>query len=380
MTRKQSVLVAMSGGVDSSVAAHLLLERGYTCIGATMSLYDETTMGRDPEGICGCADDVADARAVCARLGIEHRVFDFKDLFERRVIDRFVEQYLSGRTPNPCADCNRALKFGALLDRALEIGCDFIATGHYARIETREDSEEGTGEGARLLRCATDISKDQSYMLYSLGQERLRRVLLPLGELIKSRDVRRIAREQGFPNARKKDSQGICFIADRDFADFIERRVGAALPAGDILDGTGAVLGRHRGAIRYTIGQRKGLGVAAGHPLFVTALDARCNTVTLGEQRELRADALIAEGWIWTMPAEEMEHRLAREREQGLHVLARTRYHQRAQAARMSRLGRDDLMRIVFDEAQYAIAPGQAVVVYDDDIVLGGGTVRSTAG
>ena len=368
------VLVAMSGGVDSSVTAYLLKQQGYACEGATMRLtcscsFDDV----GPRSCCSLAD-IADAQAVCERLGIPHHVLDMRELFERHVVDKFVETYEDGRTPNPCIDCNRYLKFGSLLDYALEHGFDAIATGHYARIA--QDPS-----GTWTLSCGVDPAKDQSYVLYSLTQERLARTLLPLGGLVKSRDVRRIAEEQGFVNAEKPDSQGICFVPDGDFAGYIERRRGELLPEGDIVDATGAVLGHHQGAIRYTVGQRKGLGVAMLHPVYVTAVDARANTVTLGENADLMASALVADDWIWSAPEAEMRDALDAAGSAGVPVSAKIRYHQPSQTARLSwgdasslHNGSSTVLRVTFSQPQRAIAPGQAVVVYDGDRVLGGGT------
>ena len=367
----------MSGGVDSSVTAWLLKEQGYDCVGAIMRLHGgacgadtgaraDAGAGADAEGgdTGNEQDDVASARAVAERLGMPFYVLDRRETFAREVIEPFVCAYERGVTPNPCCICNRRIKFGALLDAARELGCTHLATGHYARIVQAAD-------GIPALAKARDLTKDQSYFLYGLSDDALAHVIFPLGDLTKEGDVRRIAREQGFASAERRDSQGICFVADNDFASFIERWRGHTLPEGDVLAQDGRTLGRHSGAIRYTVGQRKGLGIAADRPLYVTAIDAVANTVTLGYEEDLLASALITEDWTWTGGAPA--------REAGVPLTAKIRYRQPDQACRLSRVtaGPDaGAMRLDFALPQKGIAPGQAVVVYRGDTVIGGGSVR----
>lgn len=363
------VLVAMSGGVDSSVAAWLLLQDGYECVGATMRLAANED-DRPGERTCCSVDDVADAREACWRLGIRHHVFDYTRQFDRDVIEPFVASYEAGLTPNPCVACNRRLKFGALLERALDLGCDWLATGHYARVEANRDArraETHPGATCRLLK-GVDASKDQSYFLHGLTQSRLSHVLLPLGGMVKATQVRRIAEEAGLAVAHKKDSEGICFVPGGDHLRFIEERTGRTPGDGTILDRQGKALGTHHGALRYTIGQRKGLGVASTRPLYVCAVDTRANTVTLGETADLMRRELLAEGWSWisgTAPCEPGGT---------VRAAAKVRYHQPDQPCSLTPLA-DGHVRVIFDEPQRAIAPGQYAVAYLGDEVLGGGVI-----
>ena len=456
------VLVAMSGGVDSSVAAWLLLRQGYECVGATMRLAPNED-DRPGERTCCSVDDVADARAACWRLGIRHYVFDYTREFDRDVIAPFVAAYEAGTTPNPCVACNRHLKFGALLDRALDLGCDYLATGHYARVArdgampagehgARAGAEAGAdnagasiagaeyagagmaeagaaGSGASLggnvqpadrarperaretgrlhLLKGVDAAKDQSYFLFGLTQERLAHVLLPLGGLVKATQVRRLAEEAGLAVAHKRDSEGICFVPGGDHARFIEERTGHAAGEGEILDTQGHVLGHHHGALRYTLGQRKGLGVASDRPLYVCALDVGANTVTLGNTADLMSRELVASDWNWisgTAPTVDGASRATAARASGneaqpakaaskagdvpwpidetsagtgFRASAKVRYHQPDQPCVIYPQA-DDHVRIVFDEPQRAVTPGQAVVVYRGEELLGGGTILRT--
>ena len=334
----------MSGGVDSSAAVYLLREQGYDCVGATMELYGTP------------AETLEDARAAAERMGIPHHVLPLCREFEERVIGRFVEGYRRGETPNPCVDCNRFLKFGLLHRKARELGCDYLATGHYARIL------EGGAGGWRLCKAA-DLGRDQSYVLYPIPRELLGRTLFPLGGLTKAQ-AREMAERAGLANAQKRDSQDICFIPDGDYLAFLERYTGQSFPAGDIVDLEGRVVGRHRGAAGLTIGQRRGVGVSSPGRIYVCAKCMEDNTVTVGPEESLYSTGCAARDWNW----------LVEPPEQPFDALVKTRYRQREQPVRVVPEG--DRVRLEFAQPQRAVTPGQAAVVYDESgAVLGGGTI-----
>lgn len=350
------ILVAMSGGVDSSVAAKLLCDAGNLCIGCTMKLYDNADAGVDRAHTCCSLDDVEDARSVAHRLGMDYFVFNFSDDFREKVIDKFVASYLSGRTPNPCIDCNRYMKFDKLFDRADVLGCDKIATGHYARIDF--------ADGRYRLKKALDETKDQSYVLYAMTQKQLSRTLFPLGDLAKS-ETRRIADAAGLVNADKPDSQDICFVPDGDYAKIIELHMGRPAAPGNFIDPTGKVLGKHAGIIRYTVGQHRGLGIDTPGKRYVCAVNAADNTVTLGEAGDLMRREAVVNDFNWIAgeaPASPIRCK------------AKLRYRQVEQPAVVTPRA-DGSVQILFDEPQRAVTPGQAAVLYDGEVVLGGGTV-----
>ena len=356
----KKVMVGMSGGVDSSVAAMLLREQGYDVMGVTLKLFsDEDISEAQKEGKTCCAlSDVEDARSVAYRLGFEHLVFNFKDNFREHVMKQFADSYLCGRTPNPCIECNRHVKFDKMLRRAMELDYDYIATGHYAVNEYDEKS------GRYLLKRPKDRSKDQTYVLYSLTQEQLSHTLFPLGTLEKTQ-VRELAEKAGLVNSNKPDSQDICFVPDGDYAGFIKRFTGADVPHGNFVDTEGKVLGEHKGIINYTIGQRKHLGISLGRPAYVVKKDVASNTVTVGGEADLYTKSLVADDFnLISVP----------ELTAPMRVTAKTRYSQTEQPAVVSYLG-DGKYLVEFDEPQRAVTSGQAVVIYDGDVVVGGGTI-----
>jgi len=337
-------------------------------MGAMMKLVPDAYVPHDCTGKTCCSlDDAEDARQTTMMLGIPFHVCNFTAGFCDEVIDRFINAYLSGRTPNPCIDCNRYMKFRRFLQRATELDCDFIATGHYSRTEK-------TASGRYLLKTGADVSKDQSYVLYSMTQAELARILFPLGEMTKNQ-VREIAEANGFVNAKKRDSQDICFAPDGDYAGFIERysknpqknlQEQIGFKPGDFTDDTGKILGKHRGIIHYTIGQRKGLGVYAADPLFVKKINPVNNTIVLGKSNELFSDTLFASD-INLIAVDKIENEL--------HVTAKIRYSHKTSPATVIQTAEDEL-KVTFDIPQRAVTPGQAVVLYDGDIVIGGGTIR----
>ena len=349
-------LIAMSGGVDSSVAAFLIKEQGFDCTGITMKLYDNDDIGVKDKTCCS-VDDINDARAVCNKLNIPYYVFNFTDSFNEQVIERFIKAYETGSTPNPCIDCNRYIKFERLMHRMAELEMDYVVTGHYARIVYSESL------GRYLLKKAIDSTKDQSYVLYSLTQHQLKHTLFPLGGLNKT-EVRAIAEENNFINAKKHDSQDICFVPDGKYAEFIENYTCKKYEHGDFVDKQGNLLGEHKGIIRYTIGQRKGLGLALPEPMYVCEKDLINNKVILGRNDDLFSRELYADN-INLISCEKIDGQIR--------VNAKVRYNQKEQPAAAEQIG--DKLHIVFDEPQRAICSGQAVVLYDGDIVVGGATI-----
>ena len=338
----------MSGGVDSSIAAWKLKQDGYDCHGAAMKL------SKNDDNLA----DIEDAQLAAQKLNIPFHVFDFTSEFRIRVVTPFVQTYLEGRTPNPCVVCNRLIKFGKFLDEARKLGIPFIATGHYAQIEYHSESSR------YRLKRAMNETKDQSYVLYTLTQAQLAQTLVPLGTLRKE-EVRRIAESLGLANAQKQDSQDLCFVPDGDYATFIEQSTGQSCPAGDFVDKTGKVLGKHRGRIRYTIGQRKGLGIAAPAPYYVCEQNIENNTVILGSEDDLL---------VRTVTVTDINLISFARIEKPLRCVVKVRYRQQGALATVRQMDSDTL-EIVFDEPQKGVAQGQAAVLYDGDYVIGGGTM-----
>jgi tRNA-specific 2-thiouridylase len=350
MTSKMRALVAMSGGVDSAAAAIIMQEAGYECIGATMKLIANNGSK------CCSLQDINDARAAAWKLGIPHYVLNCILPFTNYVIEPFIESYEKGETPNPCIECNRYLKFSLLLRRALELEAEKLVTGHYARIEK--------SGGRWLLKKGIDHKKDQSYVLYMMNQKTLSQTVRPLGKMTK-KEVRQLAAAKGISNADKEESQDICFVENGDYTDFIKNYTGKSYPDGDITDTEGKVIGRHRGLIRYTIGQRRGTGVACNFPVYVIAKNIANNTLVVGSESSLYTTSLTARK-INIIACENIF--------QPLCLTVRTRYQQKEQWAVVQQLDQDSV-RIEFDEPQRAVTQGQAAVFYDGDTVVGGGTI-----
>lgn len=352
----KKVLCGMSGGVDSSVSAYLLREQGYAVTGCTMRLFDNADIGAGMESSCCSLKDVDDAKSVCYRLGLPHYVFNFAEDFRRTVMTPFADSYLQGLTPNPCINCNRYMKFEKMLNRAREIEMDYVATGHYGQIAYES--------GRWLLKKSVDVKKDQTYFLYNLTQEQMAHFLLPLGGLTKA-EVREIAAEHGFTNARKRDSQDICFVPEGDYGAFIQHFKGITVPEGNYIDRNGTVLGTHKGHIRYTLGQRKNLNIALGKRAYVVDKDVAANTVTLGENQELFAEGLIAQD-LNLIACDKLD--------QPVRCTAKTRHTRVEMPCTVEQTGEDQLL-VRFDTPVRAVTPGQAVVLYDGATVLGGGTI-----
>lgn len=357
MSRK--VVVGMSGGVDSSVAAWLLKEQGYDVIGVTMQIWqDEDTEVQEAEGGCCGLSAVDDARRVAMDLGIPYYVMNFKEEFRKNVMDYFVGEYVEGRTPNPCIACNRHVKWESLLRRSIAIGADYIATGHYAQIDRLPG-------GRYSLKTSVTASKDQTYALYNLTQEQLSHTLMPVGSYHKE-EIRDMAERLGLPVAHKPDSQEICFIPDHDYASFIEEYTGRELPPGNFVDLDGNVLGRHRGITHYTVGQRKGLNLSMGRPVFVVEIRPETNEVVIGDNQDVFTNVLRCDKLNW-MAVDGLHGK-------SMDVLAKIRYSHKGSPCTIREIG-NDMVECRFHEPVRAVTPGQAVVFYDGDYVAGGGTI-----
>lgn len=349
--KNKRVLVAMSGGVDSSVAAAILKEDGYEVIGATMKLWPTEKCSEERDRACCSLKDIEDARKVCDKLGIRHYVLNFEDIFRKNVIDYFADEYLKGRTPNPCIVCNEKIKFGKLLKKAEELECDFIATGHYARIERNK------------LRMGLDKSKDQSYVLFSIPSGALKKILLPIGNLTK-KDVRKKAEESGLLVHEKPDSQEICFVPGNDYSDFIRKHAGLSSKRGNIVDDSGKVLGYHEGYWNFTIGQRRGMGIASSQPLYVNEIRHKENVIVVGGASDVKKKKFLVKNVNWIQEGGSKKPELE----------VKIRYNHEKSPAYLKEATKGSV-EIEFKEPQNAITPGQAAVFYDGEYVLGGGWI-----
>ena len=354
----KKALIAMSGGVDSSIAAKIMSDRGYLCTGCTMKLYHDNCRHYSIDSIQPVKEETSDAAQIAECLGMPFYIFDFSELFDEKVVLPFISDYIHGKTPNPCVNCNRFLKFGKLLEKADDLQCDILVTGHYARISYNGKEYQ--------LKKALDETKYQSYVLYSLTQEQLSRIAFPLGEISK-KEVRAIAENSGFLNANRPDSQDICFIPDGDYAGYIEKKLEKSFSPGDFIDPDGKIIGKHRGIIHYTVGQRRGLGVSADAPLYVRSINPDNNTVTLVKEYGLMVQTVVA-GDVNIISG----HSLAKP----IRAEVKLRYRQFQQPALVRQ--ENDRLVIFFDKPLRAPAPGQAAVIYQGDVVIGGGTIISS--